>query len=118
MTSDDIANLSDRMLGYALHDTTPTRDELGAIAAELLKFSYIMAVMENWPIPQSARRPLQRCPLPRGDMSEDHDATLTALPEREAELTERLAIIQIDLNCLRVENRRLRQRFTDLQEPT
>jgi hypothetical protein len=50
MISNDLACLSDRMAGYALHGTAPTRDELGMIAAELLKFSRIVETMENLPL--------------------------------------------------------------------
>ncbi len=50
MISEDLARLSDRMAGYALHGTTPARDELGTIAAELLKFSQIVETMESLPL--------------------------------------------------------------------
>ena len=50
MISDDLANLADRMSGYALHGTVPPPTEFGCIAAELLKISHIVKTMEGLPL--------------------------------------------------------------------
>ncbi len=50
MISDDIANLSDRLVGHLMHNTSPSHEEMAAMAAELLKFSGIVRAMETLPL--------------------------------------------------------------------
>jgi hypothetical protein len=50
MVSDDLLHLADKIAGFALHDTAPTSAECAAIAAELMKFSGIVASMESLPL--------------------------------------------------------------------
>jgi hypothetical protein len=59
MISNDLAHLSDRLAGYALHSKPPSPTECGLIAAELLKLARIVATMEGLPLDRALLQVLE-----------------------------------------------------------
>ncbi len=65
MISDDLANLSDRIAGYATRGIAPTPVECARIAAELMKMSRVVAKMEGLPLDPTLLQTLE--PMPESE---------------------------------------------------